>query len=412
MKLRLKYESETNADTGEVTPDVISWACEGYRVIPYLELDGGLCPAGYISSIEGCKAFQILPPMAICPENSQPSYIGSNFALFQRVAMTCEINRYTKGRIWCPKGFNVIFPPEALEKYEFGEEISEKETYKIMSNTYNENDQISDEIVNDIFASLNEFSEFNTSKNFPIGLNLTDPKQHDTITSNLFTSSSHYVKESQANIVLDEMRGMGIERNDSLSFKAPTSSKNSKSCLGNNILCGDSKRATRDGDNSQDGKRWERIESSSGINLRKLQEMAMGGALETQMFEPGLQKELRYGPLSGVYVGNYGNAYGKETEQEILISGNLGQTMGNDQVTTAPLLEYTNIGREVSKEPACSLVVAVHSSNCTPLQCTSPFLKEINHILRDWAVQVLQADPDSGSNLIPNGKDLPFTNPG
>lgn len=35
MKLRLKYESETNSNTGEVTPNIMTWACEGYRVIPF-----------------------------------------------------------------------------------------------------------------------------------------------------------------------------------------------------------------------------------------------------------------------------------------------------------------------------------------------------------------------------------------
>ncbi|KAH8581993.1 uncharacterized protein ELE39_002972 [Cryptosporidium sp. chipmunk genotype I] len=413
MKLRLKYESETNSNTGEVTPDIISWACEGYRVIPFSELDGGICPAGFVNSIEGCKAFQIIPPIAVCPDDSQPSYTGSNFAFYQRATMICNIIKYSRGRIWCPKGFNVIFPPEALEKYEFGEEIPEEETYKIISGTFDENDKVSDEIVEDIFTSLNEFSEFKDIQEFPINFNATTPRGTDTISNNLFTSSSHYVKKSQANIQVAQMRGMGIDTDNSVEFGNPKFENSTKNCIKEKRICGDSKGfKTDEFENGESKRRWGDIGSNNNIMLRKLQDMAFGGTLETQIFEPGLEKELEFGPLSGVYTGNYGNVFGKETEEEILISGNLGQLMGNDQATTAPLLENIEKRPRLIKEPACSLVVAVHSTNCTPLQCKSPFLKEINHILRDWAVFVLQADPDSGSNLIPNGKDLPFTNAG
>ncbi|OII75195.1 uncharacterized protein cubi_03211 [Cryptosporidium ubiquitum] len=413
MKLRLKYESETNSNTGEVTPDIVSWACEGYRVIPFSELDGGICPAGFVNSIEGCKAFQVVPPIAICPDNSQPSYIGSNFAFNQRTNMVCDIVKYSKGRIWCPKGFNVIFPPEALEKYDFGEEIPEEETYKIISGTYDENDQVSDEIVEDIFTTLNEFSELNDNQEFPINFNDTRKRGPDTISNNLFTSSSHYIKKSQANIQVAQMRGMGIDMDNNMEFEGSEPESNSKNCIKEKGICGDSKGLQKDEDNNLENKRkWDSINNSNNIMLRRLQEMAMGGSLETQIFEPGLEKELEYGPLSGVYMGNYGNVFGKQTEEEILISANLGQLMGSGQVTTAPLLQMAEKKPVMPKEPTCSLVVAVHSTNCTPLQCKSPFLKEINHVLRDWAVFVLQADPDSGSNLIPNGKDLPFTNAG
>ncbi|PPS95756.1 Uncharacterized protein GY17_00002426 [Cryptosporidium hominis] len=413
MKLRLKYESETNSNTGEVTPDIISWACEGYRVIPFSELDGGICPAGFVNSIEGCKAFQVIPPIAICPDNSQPSYIGSNFAFYQRVTMICNIVKYTRGRIWCPKGFNVIFPPKALEKYEFGEEIPEDETYKIISGTFNENDMVSDEVVEDIFETLNEISENKNDQEFPINFNDTSSRGQDTISNNLFTSSSRYVKKSQADIQAVQMRGMGIDMENDVEFGANEFENSSKNCIKDKGICGDSKGLKANESEIGVGKRkWDDISNNNNIMLRRLQEMAFGGTLATQMFEPGLEKELEFGPLSGVYMGNYGNVFGKETEEEIIISGNLGQLMGNNQATTAPLLQYMEKKAQFFKEPACSLVVAVHSANCTPLQCKSPFLKEINHILRDWAVFVLQADPDSGSNLIPNGKDLPFTNAG
>ncbi|KAJ1614301.1 hypothetical protein OJ252_710 [Cryptosporidium canis] len=406
MKLRLRYESETNSSTGEVTPSVMSWACEGYRVIPFSELDGGLCPAGFFHSIEGCKAFQTVPPMAICPDNSQPSYAGSNFAFNQRSAMICEIVRYSRGRIWCPKGFNVIYPPESLEKYEFGEEIPEKEAYKIMSGAFDENDQVSDEIVRDVLTSLSEFSPESASPSPPIDLNSTRTRGQTTISDNLFTSSPHYVKDSQANIQVAEMRGMAVETADSQSERA------SRGCIGEKRACGDSKGLRSEEGTKREGG-WQRDDNGGdSIMLRKLQEMAFGGSLGTQMFEPGLEREIEYGPLTGIYEGNYGNIFGKETEEEILVSGNLGQIMGSGEATTPPLLQFVTKKPQLEKEPVCSLIVAVHSTNCTPLQCKSPFLKEINHILRDWAVFVLQADPDSGSNLIPNGKDLPFTNPG
>lgn len=373
------------------------------------ELDGGICPAGFFNSIEGCKAFQTLPPIAICPDNSHPSYAGSNFALNQRSTMVCEIVRYSKGRVWCPKGFNIIFPPDALDKYEFGEEIPEEEAYKMMSGMY-ESKEIPDEIVQDIFTSFDELSE-DRNRASPVDLNSTKIIGPDTDSNSLF-ASSNYSKNSQANIQMAEMRGMGIKTESGAELSGSEFHEGPKSCLKDKKFCGDP-RGLRSGEfEHKEGSRWEKTaDSGSNIMLRRLQGMAMGGTLETQMFQPGLEKELEYGPLSGLYEGNYGNIFGKASEEEILISSNIGQIMGNGQFAAHPLAKVEKI-QEINKEPTCSLIVAVHSTNCTPLQCKSPFLKEVNHILRDWAVFVLQADPDSGSNLIPNGKDLPFTNPG
>ncbi|KAH7650206.1 hypothetical protein FG379_003285 [Cryptosporidium bovis] len=423
MKLRLRYESETNAETGEVTPNVISWACEGYKIIPYSSLNGGLCPAGYSRSIEGCKAFQVIPPNAVCPKNSEPSYTGSNFALYEKSEMVCTITRYTKGRIWCPKGFNVISPPEVLDKYEFGEEISEDFAYKVITGTYTreeKEDQYRDilESEMDLIMYTNEISG---DKNI---VNKTSKSFHSFI-SNL--------RESQANIQIAEMQGMsagttnnftGVDVNLSNSSVSQYYSNNGtlnnipelkelsekiNLLFQNNLI---------EMEEQYEKKKWDNVffgnesNSNNWINMRKLQSMASGGSIEEQLFEPGLVREVEYGPLSGLTMGTYGDVYGKETEEEILLTGNLGQIMGNNEPTSFPFPQQLRERQVDTREPVCSLIVAVHSSECSPLQCKNPFLKELNHILRDWVVFVLEADPDTGSNLIPSGKDLPFTAPG
>ncbi|KAH8739981.1 hypothetical protein FG386_001094 [Cryptosporidium ryanae] len=338
--------------------------------------------------------------------------------------MVCTITRYTKGRIWCPKGFNVISTPEVLDKYKFGDEISEDVAYKVITGTYTREEK--EDQYRDILESEMDLV---IDKDGVLG-------GEDTInkTSKSFRSFANNLRESQANIQIAEMQGMsaGITHNISSGninfsnsliddnynkkytldgiYEINKLSNKTNSNFQNNsfeIEMEKYKKKNRDIFFNENEKNY-----TSGINIRKLQSMAGGGSVEEQLFEPGLVREVEYGPLSGLTLGKYGDVYGKQTEEEIILTGNLGQVMGNDEITSSPFLQPLRERQVDIREPVCSLIVAVHSSDCSPLQCKNSFLKELNHILRDWVVFVLEADPDTGSNLIPSGKDLPFTAPG
>ncbi|KAL7066241.1 hypothetical protein ACR3K2_33230 [Cryptosporidium serpentis] len=425
MKLRLRYETETNSNTGETTPSVLSWACEGYSVIPYESYNRGFCPSGYNPSFEGCKAFQIIPPTTSCPPDTEMTVNGDSFAFHGKIELECNIVTFTKGNIWCPKGFNLISPPEALDKYEFGEIIPKELAREILLGKIPDNEDSQ----NVEFSFLNDYS--GTKDNLTNDTSSSDSDSKDVIFDSggssgdkqlhveMFNEGTKFTDKvvqsyieiyNTTNLTSNSSNNHDISEKEFIENLPLSFGNNSSIKIFNNNVTYNTTNFT---DSEINRSRFWIFDASnevprnhSPINIRHLQ--GVGGYF-------GLQQEFQNG---GGGVGSIGAASGiiSESIEENEISHNGKYVTGSINQNQIPLFRAIN-GAQSSKEnflkdPVCSVIVAVHAKNCTPLECKNSYIKHLNNILRNWATIVLQSDPDSGSNLIPNGKDIPFTSAG
>ncbi|OII77562.1 hypothetical protein cand_017220 [Cryptosporidium andersoni] len=421
MKLRLRYETETNSNTGETTPSVLSWACEGYSVIPYESYNRGFCPSGYNPSFEGCKAFQIIPPTTSCPSDTEVTINEDLFAFHGKIELECNIVTFTKGNIWCPKGFNLISPPEVLDKYEFGEIIPKELARELLfgKNPDNKGNQDVE------FSFLNEYS--GTKGNSANNTSSSDSDFKDVILDSGESSGDkqfHIETFDEGtkftNKVIQSCIGIynttDLLSNSSNNISEKEFIENTSLSLGNNSSMKiPNSNVTYNTTNFTDSevnrsKSWifnassEVPRNHSPINIRHLQSVG-------EYF--GLQQEFQNG---GGGVGSIGAPSGIVSEiiEEAEMSHDeyVTESINQNQIPLFRAINRAQSSENFLRDPVCSVIVAVHAKNCTPLECKNSYIKHLNNILRNWAAIVLQSDPDLGSNLIPNGKDIPFTSAG